>query len=416
MRSRYLIALTYRDFRTMWIANIASGAASWALIVARGGLVLEMSGSSLLVGLVTFAAMIPRVMVTPLSGYLSDRYDRRSVLASMFAINLVNNLVLAALAISGHIEIWHLVILSFIGGSARATQMPAAQALIPNLIPKSILLNGVALNQATMQGSRLVGPLAIMLLLPVFGAEGAFVLCTGFYLISFLQVLRVKTASTGEIDKNRNFLQNISAGAVYVYKTPTLRAIIFLVLFHCGFTMSYESLFPIFAANQLGAVGISHFNYLIMAVGGGALLSSMTIAGIQRQTTRGKMFFYLGLLSGIAPVILALSSNLPLAMVGAFGMGVSQAGFMTLTHTTIQQIIPDGVRGRIGGIYNIHVGGTMAVINLGNGWLADMINAPLLLVIGGALFVGVMLLSWSIVSLKEIYTEGLPARLLPAAS
>ncbi|MGQ4808772.1 hypothetical protein NKDENANG_02161 [Candidatus Entotheonellaceae bacterium PAL068K] len=98
---RYLSALAYRDFRILWVANLSSQAAAWALIVARGWLVYALSDSSGWVGLVTFAAMIPRVLVTPISGYLSDCFDRRTVLATMFALNLVQNAVLTLLAFTG---------------------------------------------------------------------------------------------------------------------------------------------------------------------------------------------------------------------------------------------------------------------------------------------------------------------------
>ena len=163
---RYTAALAFQDYRTLWIASFSSGAAAWALIVARGLLVYSQSGSSLWVGGVTFAAMIPRVLVPPISGYLSDRFDRRKVVTAMYAVNLGQNLVLSILVAFGVIELWHIVVLSLINGSARAAQMPASQALVPNLVPRHLLLNGIALNQATMQGSRLLGPLAITLCSP----------------------------------------------------------------------------------------------------------------------------------------------------------------------------------------------------------------------------------------------------------
>jgi len=79
---------------------------------------------------------------------------------------------------------------------------------------------------------------------------------------------------------------------------------------------------------------------------------------------------------------------------------------MTLTHTMIQAITPDGLRGRVGAVYSVHIGGMMASANLINGGLADMVNAPLLLLVGGVLFIGVMFISWRGVSLRQIYTRG----------
>ena len=95
--NRFLSALQFRDFRILWIGSIAAGAAAWALIVARGWLVWDMSHSSLDVAIVTFLAMIPRVIIPPFSGYLADRFERRKVMAGLFSLNLGHNLILAVL-------------------------------------------------------------------------------------------------------------------------------------------------------------------------------------------------------------------------------------------------------------------------------------------------------------------------------
>lgn len=419
---RYLSALAYRDYCILWIASLSSQAAAWALIVARGWLVYELSGSSGWVGLVTFAAMIPRVVVTPVAGYWSDRFDRRMVLACMFGINLVQNVVLALLAFSGTMQIWHLVLLSFINGSARAAYMPASQALLPNLVPRDLLHNAVALNQATQQGARLVGPAAIAPFLALTGPAGAFAFCIVFYAVSLGLSLCIRTASTGRIDRDRGLLHNMAAGAVYMYQNLTLRAIVLLTLLHCGLTMSFESLLPVLSMHHFGVEGVG-VSVLMMGVGTGALLTSIVLAGVRREVSRGWLFWYLGLLSGISPCLLALATTVPmvmsvghdqglfmgasLAMIGVFVMGASQSGYMTLTHTMIQAMAPDGVRGRIGGIYSIHIGGTMALVNLINGALADWISAPLLLTFGGALFLAMMLLSWQYLTLRQLYTQGL---------
>ena len=407
---RYTDALSYRDYRTLWTANLSAHAASWALIVARGWLVFAMSDSSLWVGVVTFTAMIPRVLVTPFTGYLSDRFDRKKVLASMFAINLSHNILLAALIMTGTAEVWHIVLLSLVDGSARATQMPAGQALIPNLVPKSALLNAVALNQATQQGSRLIGPAAIAPLLASSGPEGAFLLCTGFYAISLIQALRLQTKSTGEIDKNQSFSRNLLEGLLYVYRHPQLRAIVFMALFHCGLTMSFESLLPTLSRQHLNAEGAG-FSYLMMAVGAGALFSALVLAGIRSEVSRGRAFFYVGILSGVSPALLAIagatSGSMTLALASAVILGASTAGFMTLTHTMIQQIIPDGVRGRVAGVYSVHIGGTMAIINLVNGGVADYIDAPTILAFGGIVFLLIVIWSLKYPPTREIYVGGL---------
>ena len=403
----YLESLSYNDFRTLWIASLSAGAAAWALIVARGWLIYTISDSSLWVGIVTFAAMIPRVLVTPITGYLSDRFDRRSVIAAMFAINTAHNLVLGALVVTDTVNVWTLVLLAFVNGSARAAMMPASQALIPNLVPRRILLNAISLNQAAGHGSRLLGPGAIAPLLSTIGAEGAFFMCSAFYLVGFLQVMRIQTCSTGSIDPNRSFISNLGAGLIYVYKTPTLLAIVLLALFHCGLTMSFESLLPVLSSQQLDAKGAG-FSFMMMAVGAGALTSVGVLAGIRNETSKGKIFLSLGVFSGLSPVALAVSTTMPMALMSAAAMGATQAGFMTLTHTMIQSILPDGIRGRVGAVYSVHIGGMMAIANLFNGVLADHLRASLLLGIGGILFIMAMIISWRLMTFRRIYSSGLP--------
>ena len=429
--SRFLAALEYGDFQTLWTANFFAGAAAWALIVARGWIVYEFSDSSLWVGVVTFAAMIPRVAVSPFTGYLSDRFDRRTVLRVMFAINLLHNLVLGFLMLSGSAEIWHIVALSVVNGSARAAQMPAGQALIPNLVPRTLLLNAIALNQATMHGSRLLGPLAIIPLLATTGTTGAIFLCAGFYAISLVQTMRLRTASTGEINKRQSFARNFSEGAIYVYKTPILFSVVVMAIFHCGLVMSFESLLPVLSTKLLDSAGDeasflmlltqllnesgAGFSVLMMAVGAGALSSAIILAGISSDVTKGRLFFAFGAMSGLSSLALGLSPNLATALPSAILLGVSSAAFMTLTHTMIQTIVPDGVRGRVGAIYSVHIGGMMASFNLLNGVLADYVGAPLILMVTGFAFALIVMASWQFVTMRVIYRGGV-ARLAQAAA
>ena len=93
----YFASLKYPDFFKMWMASLFAGSSYWALIVVRGWVVYQVSDSNMLVGLVTFAAMIPRVLVTPFVGYLSDKFQRRRILQIMFLINFAHNLGLSIL-------------------------------------------------------------------------------------------------------------------------------------------------------------------------------------------------------------------------------------------------------------------------------------------------------------------------------
>jgi MFS family permease len=404
--SRYVDGLRYQDYRTLWTANACAGAAAWALIIARGWLAYDITGGLLWSGIVTMAAMIPRLFSTPLLGFLADKFDRAGLLKWTYTLNLLHNIVLALLALGGILDgtggLWVLLVLSLINGTLRSGQMTITQSLIPNLLPPERLLNGIALNQATQQGSRLVGPMMLVPLTASFGIEAAFWMCSAFYLIGLIQITRITTRSTGEIDRRRGFFQNLVAGFEYVYGRPQLLAMVLLVLAHCSLVMSYEAILPGISEEKLGsgAVGVS---YLMAGVGGGALVASIFIAGVQSVTLRGYLFLFFGVTSALGPIIMALTTLPMLSILAAISIGVNQSGFMTISHAIIQGMTDDRVRGRVSGVYSMHVGGSMAISNALSATVADIFNASIVMAVGGLILVVVIAASVGVGPIRRLY-------------
>jgi len=166
--------------------------------------------------------------------------------------------------------------------------------------------------------------------------------------------------------------------------------------------MSYESLLPAISEDKLkaGSVGAS---YLMAGVGGGALLSSLFMAGVRNNATRGKLYLLFAFTSGLGPILLAWSGYWGVSVAATVYMGINQAGFMTISHTLIQSITEDHVRGRVAGVYSVHIGGSMAVTNWINGAIADVFSAPAVLVVGGILFVGIVAISLVSTSIRGLY-------------
>ena len=405
--TRYLAALEFKDYRWLWLAAMSGASAYWALIVARGVLVLEMSGSSGMVGIVTFAAMAPRFIIPPVAGYLADKFDRKTVLAAVYWINTGTTILLAGLAFADVLELWHLMTLSVLNGSARTFQMTSTAALVPNLVPREKMLNAVSLNTATQQGSRLFGPGLIAPLLIIYGPDAAFLLSAGFYLLGLIMVTRIQTHSTGDIGSGSNMLVSLGLAAVVVYQNPKLRVLFIIVALHCAMTMSFESMLPIFSRDVLvsGSAGVS---YLMMSVGAGGLASALFVAGIREEKFRGRLLLVAGVLSGASMLALAASPNILLASFSAAIMGASQAAFMTLLAAMVQMMAPDEMRGRISGLNQINIGGTMALVNLGNGFIADAVGSSAVLTTLGIGFIVVMLLSLLVATLRGVYVGGLP--------
>lgn len=398
-------SLRYTDFRFLWMASLSAGAASWALIVARGWLVYDLSGSSIWVGVVTFAAMAPMFLAPPIAGFLADKFDRKKLLSVLFVAQFLHNLALALLAVAGVIEVWHIITLSFINGCARASQMPASQALLPNLIPKDYLLNAISLNAATIQGSRLIGPALIAPLMAFFGAEGAFISCTLFYVLSFLFTLRIKTVSVGEMSSQQSPVSNFFAGVSFVYNHPLILPLIVAVFLHCCLTMSFESLLPVVGDRFFydGGVGAT---YLMMAVGGGALCLVLVTASIRDLRIRGRFLFFAAIGSGLAPILLGTASSAAGALLGCVLMGASEASYMAIAGAIVQMAAPDAIRGRVMSVYIWHIGGMMATFNFINAALADDFGVAPVLVIAGLVFTGSVVISLLVRPLRRLYFQG----------
>jgi predicted MFS family arabinose efflux permease len=402
---RFFVALQYEDYRQLWVANAFAQAAAWGLIVARGWFVYHNTHSSFLVGLTTFAAMGPQLLVPAIAGVLADRMDRRTLLAWTYGLNTAHNLALLVLASFGVLEVWMLVALSVMNGTARAAQLPTSQALAASLVPRERLLNALSLQAATQHASRLVGPGLITPLLPIVGAPAAFALCTVFYLIGWANLLKIAPRPASEAAQRQPFLQNFVGGLEYVYSRPMLRFMILLVILHCGLTMAFESLLPVFSHQSLGT-GDEGFGVLMLGVGSGAFLGSILVSGINTSKARGNTMVAMGLLSGLGQAVLSLTTALPVATLAAALMGGGQASFMTMGQSVTQSMASEEYRGRVASINAFSLGGIMATMNLLNGSLGDEVGAGSLLLFEGLVFAGVVLLSLLAATGRRIYGRG----------
>ncbi|MCX8213716.1 MAG: MFS transporter [SAR202 cluster bacterium] len=382
-------ALRHREFRFTWLASMGSSAAMWTTIVASSWIVFERSSGSGWVGIVTFAAMIPFLFVAPIGGLLGDMFDRRRIVILSFLFNGAVIAALAAISITGTLQLWHVAVLALVGGIARSIQEPALSALIPNQVPKEDLLNALILQGASRHGARFFGLIvaAPLLTFDQLGLNAVLVLSVTFQVLAAVAIAGVRTASSGETEPEHGIVRSLVDGLVFIYSHQALALFVLMVAFHCALVMSFESIMPSFSRDSLGADDPSIFNLLMMGFGAGSLTGMAAIAGVRSEKRKGQILLYTGVASGIAPILLAVSGSIPIALIFAATMGASQATFMALTNNYVQVMAPDRLRARISSLYVLHAGGIMAFANLGYGFMADIFTAPPVLITTGALFV-----------------------------
>ena len=287
---RIFPAMQYLEYRRMFYAAGLSAISLWAMITARGWLGYELTGNPSGTAIVTFAAIGPWVLA-PIGGALADRFDRaRIVIVCRFGAALTA-IGLAILAFSGQIEMWNLVLITLVSGIIRSGEMPAQQALLPNTVKMHALLSAITMASMMQFGSKVIGPVAGPIL-KAFGPEWVFAAAAVFLLLSILQMTRMTTRSTGGIQGHtgglmRDSARHIRDGLRYLGQAPSVRLMIAMVSLHCMFTMAFDfSLLPAYADLILGG-GQSEYGYMLMAIGGGALVSTVILSMLPMGAIRG---------------------------------------------------------------------------------------------------------------------------------
>jgi MFS family permease len=403
-RAGIFAAMHHTRFRPLWLSSALSGVAYMTVLTARGWVAFDLHHHSSTVGLVVFASFLPSLLVTPFTGVMADRYDRRTLLLSLQTIGLLSTLGLAWLVWAGPHTAWPPVVLSFINGATRSSSTPVEQTLLSSVVPERDLLGAVALLQANLNGARLVGPLLAAPLLSVGGGTGAFLVAAGLYALAIWQVWVLGAVPHSRSGADRTALGQFSQGVGYAVHAPVVAALIGLVFLHCAFTMGYDAALPRLAAAALGGAG-RDYSLLVMAIGAGSLVGAVLLAGVARRVHRGALLFATGILSGLTLVPLAAAVSWPGALLAAAAVGLTQSMFIALATTALQLATPDAVRGRVLALYWGLTGGVMAFGNLATGGLADVIGVGAVLALPGLAFVGITILTLCAPRVRALYAR-----------
>ncbi|TAJ19096.1 MAG: MFS transporter, partial [Dehalococcoidia bacterium] len=324
---------------------------------------------------------------------------------------------LAIVTLTGVVEVWHVVVFALLGGIARAVQTPAQQAMIPALVEKDQLLSGMALSSVSVHGSRLAGPLVGGILLEVWGAGSVFVLSAILYFGGAICLWRMRYRNTAPLGTQRlsvaRLFSEMGEGARYIGRDRRVALVITLVVFHCALTMAFDSLIPELA-HDLGGGG-QLYSALLMGLGAGAITGTVGIAKIPTLAVQGKVLAICGAASGLSMLTLGFAPTPALAIAGAVIAGGSQASYMALSATFVQDMTPDLLRGRVMSLYVMLAAGHMAFVNLGMGALADIVGVRPLLVIPGLLWTVVFIVGVvSLADMRQLLRRGTFGTAAPA--
>jgi MFS family permease len=283
---RMLAAFTYRDFRVQWIGACTSSIGTWMQIAAQNWLIVSLTDASpFFLGLDAFLQQLPIILFSLIGGVFADRYDRRRTLIASQFVQMGTSGTLALLMYFHTVQIWHVLILSFVTGCAQAFGGPAYQSLIPSLVDKKDLPNAVALNSIQFNVARVLGPLLFAATLSLFMTWGydepqAMNACFALNSLSFLVVINtlmmlhvkhIPPATTGAM---RDELKN---GLSYVWHHGTLVGLTVLAAATTFLGFAVLTFLPLFAA-QVFKQGASTYSHLMAFSGAGSIVGALMMA------------------------------------------------------------------------------------------------------------------------------------------
>ncbi|MBM3818469.1 MAG: MFS transporter [Acidimicrobiia bacterium] len=378
-------ALHYRDFRVLWTGAFTSSIGTWMQKVAQNWLVLTLTGSAsaFYLGLDTFLGEVPILLFTLIGGVVADRRDRRQLLLMSQYVQMTAAFALAALVYFDVVEIWHVLTLSVLTGTAQAFGGPAYQSLFPSLVEKHDIPNAIALNSIQFNLARVIGPLIAGAALAAFGM----VACFGLNGVSFLAVivailsLHVRHIPPTAATRMR---EELKGGLSYVKRQPALIGLTVLAFATTFLANPLLTFLPLFANDVFGG-GVRQYTQLMACAGTGAVTGALVVAWLGKFRHMGRTVLTAQVALGTLIILFALTRLVWLNMVLLYLGGACMVMTFAMLSSLVQLIAPNEMRGRVMSIYMVAFRGGMPLGSLVAGYAATLTSPPLVMTVNGVL-------------------------------
>lgn len=377
-------ALRHSNYRLFWSGALVANIGSWVRTTALGWLVLDLTGSAFLLGVVSFAQTIPVLLLSLPAGVLADRFDRRRVLFITQGLLLLLTLVLAILVATGHMTVTHLLILSVLMGLAMAFNGPAWQTFITDLVRTEDLMNAIALNSAQFNLSRIIGPSLAGVLIAAVGLALCFFINSATYMGVLLALAFIRLRPAVAKPARTSMWAGIAEGLVYLRDEPSLRAIMLLTSALTIFGFPYAVLMPVMARDVLSQ-DAGGYGQLMAATGVGAFAGAVAVASLGRTLPRGRIILAGQLLFALSLLVFTLNRFFPLSLATLVVLGFSMVAYMTTANTVLQSATPEALRGRVMSVWTLAAFGLTPLGSLQAGALAGLFGAPVALAAGAVI-------------------------------
>jgi MFS family permease len=388
-------ALGVRNYRLYWTGQVVSLVGTWMQQVSLPWLVLALGGSPLQLGFVAVLQFGPAMLLAPFGGVFADRIEKRkAMIASQIAAS-VQAFILFLLTATGVVEIWMVLAMAGMLGLVNAVDMPLRQSLAPDLVPRSLLANAIALNSIAFNSARVVGPALAGVIIALGttatgSATAGVAINLGINTLTYTGVvtglLRMDPRQIRRHDKPERHppvLESLREGFSYAVNTPIVLWCLVLLGGIAAFGFNFQILLPLFADRVLD-LGAAGYGALYAAMGVGSLSGSLTLAMMQRRRAI-RLMLGGGLVFAALLVGIAASRNVFVVAVLIMGAGYSSMLMINTINAVVQANVPDALRGRVMSFYVTVFAGSAPLGGLFAGAVAEAWGTPAAFLAGAGL-------------------------------
>jgi len=379
-------AFRHRNYQLFFGGQLISLTGTWMQAVAESWLIYRLTGSSALLGATSFVTLVPVFLFATIGGTVADRRHRHHIILTTQTAAMLLTFVLAALTLSGRVQVWHVFVLATCLGVVNAFDIPARQAFVVEMVGREDLSNAIALNSTMVNGARVVGPAIAGAVVALVGEGWCFLLNAVSYIAVIAGLLLMRVPLRLRPAARTSALRETLEGFQFVGRTAPVRALLLLLGVVSFAGMPYSVLMPIFAESILNS-GSKGLGLLMAASGLGSLGGAVALATRNGVRGLGRWVAIATACFGGALIAFAFSPSFWLSAALLVPVGAAMIVEMAASNTLIQAMVPNVLRGRVMAVYSMMFMGMAPFGALFAGWLAERIGAPYTVALGGSICV-----------------------------
>lgn len=370
MKTGMFRSLGVFNYRLWAIGALVSNIGAWMQRTAQDWLVLtELTDfDAIALGWMSALQFGPQLLLLPITGLVADRFDKRTVLIVTQVTQGLLALGLGLMTLLGHVELWHVFVFAGLLGCTTAFDSPARQTFVGNLVPGDTLANAVALNSASFQTARLIGPAAAGFTTAALGAGWAFMLNAASFAAVVIALSMIRKSELRQMTRATAKPFDFVAGFVYIAKDRTLLVVFAMIFIYGTFGLNFSVFASTMTAVEFG-LGATEYGFTSTVMAIGALVGSLLAA--RREWPSRRVILIGSGLFGISWAFAAVMPTYLLFLVVLPFVGLASQTFMTTANAWVQLSTSQEMRGRVMAVYMAVMMGTTPLGAPIVGWVVD---------------------------------------------